>query len=161
MTAARPSGSFKFRKSSNVGAAAAEDDRHFLETCYIDTGDLNVLTEPTNPQRIIVGRTGSGKTALLGKLRETQPNVIEISPFNLAVEFISNSPLFVMVAEAGVNLDPFFKLLWRHIFTVELIKKIHGITDSKSQSVFFTIMKSNWTDEKKAQYQFLLGRVWQ
>ncbi|MBV8310409.1 MAG: hypothetical protein JO344_08495 [Planctomycetaceae bacterium] len=156
MVAAKSSGSFKFRKNSTIGAAAAEDDHHFLEKCYVDTGDLGVLTDPTNPKRIVVGRTGSGKTALLTRLKETQPNVIEISPFNLAVEFVSNSQVIRFFTEAGVNMDPFFKLLWRHVFTVELIKKIHHITDRKSQGVFFNLMMKSWPEEKKEQYQFLL-----
>lgn len=73
MVAAKPSGSFTFRKNSTLGAAAAEDDHHFLEKCYIDTGDLGVLTDLTNPKRIVIGRIGSGKPALLTKLKETQP----------------------------------------------------------------------------------------
>jgi hypothetical protein len=156
MVAARPSGSFKFRKNSNIGAAAAEDDHHYLENCYIDTGDLGVLTDPTNPKRIVIGRTGSGKTALLTRLRENQQNVIEISPFDLAVEFVSSSTVIRFFTEFGVNMDPFFKLLWRHVFTVELIKKIHGITDRKSQGVFFNLMRKSWPAEKKEQYEFLM-----
>ncbi|QDV35065.1 P-loop ATPase, Sll1717 family [Tautonia plasticadhaerens] len=156
MVPARPSGSFKFRKNSTIGAAAAENDRHFLENCYIDTGDLDVLTDQTIAKCIVVGRTGSGKTALLLRLKETQPNVIEFSPFNLTVEFVSNSQVIRLFTEAGVNMDPFYKLLWRHVFTVELIKKIHGITDRRSQGVFFDLMKKTWSDEKKEQYDFLL-----
>jgi broad-specificity NMP kinase len=156
MVAARPSGSFKFRKNSNVGAAAAEDDLYYLERCFVDTGDIGVLEDPNNPKRIVIGRTGSGKTALLTKLKETQQNVIEISPFNLAVEYISNSQVIRFYNEAGVNLDPFFKLLWRHIFTVELIRKIHNITDEQSQSLFLKMKKSTWPDRKRRQYEFLL-----
>ena len=108
MVAAKLSGNFKFRKNSSIGAAAAEDDHHFLEKCYIDTGDLAVLTDLTNPKRIVVGRTGSGKTALLKRLKDAQPNVSEISPFNLAVEFVSNSQVIRFFSEAGVNMDPFW-----------------------------------------------------
>jgi hypothetical protein len=156
MVAAKLSGSFRFRKNSTIGAAAAEDDHHFLEKCYIDTGDLGVLTDLTSPKRIVVGRTGAGKTALLTRLKESQRNVIEISPFNLAVEFVSNSQVIRFFSEVGVNMDPFFKLLWRHVFTVELIKKIHHITDRTSQSVFLSLMMKTWPNEKKEQYQFLL-----
>lgn len=156
MVAARPSGSFKFRKNSTIGAAAAEDDLYYLERCFIDTGDLGVLEDPNNPKRIVIGRTGSGKTALLKRLRETQPNVIEISPFNLAVEYISNSQVIRFFSEAGVNLDPFYKLLWRHVFTVELIRKIHKLTDEESQGLFLRMKKGTWPARKRRQYEFLL-----
>ena len=79
--------------------------------------------------------SGSGKTALLTKLKETRPNVIELSPFNLSLEYISSSQVIRFFTDAGVNMDPFFKLLWRHVFTVELIKKFHGITDHKSKGL--------------------------
>jgi hypothetical protein len=156
MVAAKRSGSFTFRKNSTIGAAAAEDDLYYLERCFIDTGDLGVLVDPNNAKRIVIGRTGSGKTALLMKLKETQANVIEISPFNLAVEYISNSQVIRFFSEAGVNLDPFYKLLWRHVFTVELIRNIHNLTDEGSQSLFLKMRKGTWPARKRKQYEFLL-----
>ena len=156
MVASKPSGSFKFKKNSTIGAAAAENDHHFLEKCYIDTGDLAVLTDTTSHRQIVVGRTGSGKTALLTRLKETQPNVIELSPFNLSFEYISSSQVIRFFTEAGVNMDPFFKLLWRHVFTVELIKKLHKITDNMSQSVFLSLSMRTWPEEKKEQYRFVM-----
>ena len=65
MVAAKRSGSFTFRKNSTIGAAAAEDDLYYLERCFIDTGDLGVLVDPNNAKRIVIGRTGLWKTALL------------------------------------------------------------------------------------------------
>jgi hypothetical protein len=156
MAAAKPSGSFKFKKNSNIGANSAEADRHFLEKCFVDAGDIAVLANVSDPKSIVVGRTVAGKTALLLRLKELQRNVIEVTPFNLAVEFVSNSDIIRFCAESGVNMDPFFKLLWQHVFTVELIKKVHGITDQKSQGIVFDLMKKTWPKEKADQYQFLL-----
>ena len=34
---------FKFRKMDTVGAADAEDDTQFLESCFVDTGLLKVV----------------------------------------------------------------------------------------------------------------------
>jgi len=115
----RSSGKFRFRKHDNIGAPAAEDDAHFLKACFVDTGDLTVLQNLDNPKAIVVGRVGSGKSALLQRLRELEAHVIEISLFNLSLEHISNSQVLRFFLDAGVHLDLFYKALWRHVFTVE------------------------------------------
>ena len=78
-------GKFRFRKLDTIGAAAAEEDTAFLEKCFVDTGDLRQLHDSTNPRRIVVGRTGSGKTALLIRLMETEGRAIEVRPESLAL----------------------------------------------------------------------------
>lgn len=82
---------FKFRKSDQIGAAAAEDDE-FLSTCFVDTGDIALLQDISDRRQIILGRTGSGKSALLKKLAETTHEyVIKVLPENLALTYVSNS----------------------------------------------------------------------
>jgi hypothetical protein len=154
----KTSGKFRFKKHANVGAPAAEDDEHFLKTCFVDTGDLRVLRDCENPKALIIGRTGSGKSALLVKLKHFEEHVIEISPFNLAVEHVSNSEVLRFFAEAGVHLDRFYKLLWRHVFTVELIRERHGIHTEADQKHW---LQRVWTSlsmnsRKKAQLDYLL-----
>ena len=56
---------FTFRKHATIGAAAAEEDAKFLSECFVDTGDLEVLLDCSDRRRIILGRTGAGKSALL------------------------------------------------------------------------------------------------
>jgi len=34
---------FKFRKLDRIGAADTEDDRQFLQNCFVETGDLAAL----------------------------------------------------------------------------------------------------------------------
>lgn len=119
---------FKFRKNDQIGAAAAEEDE-YLSTCFVDTGDLALLEDPSNHRIIVLGRTGSGKSALIARLCERHSQyAIEISPENLALTYVSNSTILKFFSDLGVNLDPFFKLLWRHIFTVEILNRYfqHG-----------------------------------
>lgn len=114
-----------FRKQDTIGAADAAEDELFLEACFVDTGALSVLRDPKRSERIVVGRTGSGKTALLRRLAQT-PNVIEVKPENLALAHISNSNILRFFADVGVNLEIFYKLLWRHCFCVELLRHKFG-----------------------------------
>jgi hypothetical protein len=128
---------FKFRKNDNIGAAGAEEDTEFLKECFVDTGDMEILIDPADRRQIIIGRTGAGKSAILSKLKENKTDhVIEINPDNLALTHIANSTILNFFADIGVNLDPFFKLLWRHIFTVEVLEKYFQNHDYESKNIW-------------------------
>ena len=96
---------FVFKKHDDIGAAAAEDDSLFLADCFVDTGDLEHLKDCNDPKRIIVGRTGAGKSALLRKLESDCPNVIKLSPHSLSLNYVANNKLIVFFEESGVNLS--------------------------------------------------------
>ena len=114
---------FVFRKHDEIGAAAAEDDAQYLEDCFVDTGDLALLADCKSHKHIIVGRTGSGKSALILELTRVNPNVIHLSPHDLSLNFIANNNIISFFETAGVNLTPFYVLLWKHLLVVELLKK--------------------------------------
>ena len=116
------SGTFALRQTDQVGAAAAEQDDGFLKSCFVDTGMLAALQDCSAPARIVVGRTGSGKTALLSMLIDRSQHVIELQPESLALSYITNSTILKSIQGLGVKLDVFFRLLWRHVFTVELLR---------------------------------------
>lgn len=133
---AKTSGKFKFRKHANIGYPAAEEDRHYLETCFVDTGDLDVLRDCDRAEKIVVGRTGSGKTALLQRLQETEEHVIEVNPYSLSIDHISNSTILRFFSELGVHLELFFKLLWRQVFIVEVIREYNALHTQAAQDNF-------------------------
>lgn len=99
--------SFRFRKNDNIGSADAESDEQFLRECFVDTGDLEVLRDLNRGQRIIVGRTGSGKSALIRTLAAREDHVIELKPEELALNFLGNSAVLRFFEEAGTHLDVF------------------------------------------------------
>lgn len=114
---------FRFRNTDSVGAADAVDDGNYLQTCFVDTGLLDILRDCSDTRCIVVGRTGSGKTALLQRILESPGQIVVIEPDNLALSYVSNSTILRFLADLGLKLDIFYKLLWRHVFTVELLKK--------------------------------------
>lgn len=124
---------FCFTRHDEIGAAAAEEDSEFLEACYVDTGDLDVVLAPDNPKRVIVGRTGAGKSALLSHIEKTEENVIALSPHSLSLNYIANNNVISFFEEAGVSLSIFYALLWRHILVVELLKFKFNITNENAQ----------------------------
>ncbi|MDE0332377.1 MAG: hypothetical protein OXL41_10965 [Nitrospinae bacterium] len=127
---------FRFKHLDAIGASAAEDDVDFLQSCFVDDGYLARLGNTQDAKSIILGRTGAGKTALLKKLYNDEERIIEIQPESLALAYISNSTILNFISDLGVNLDIFFRLLWRHIFTVEILRH-HFSISSKNQNSFF------------------------
>lgn len=76
---------FIFKKHMSIGEADAEHDEKFLEDCFVDIGDYDVLADTEASQSIILGRTGVGKSALLSQIERNAERVIKIEPEELAL----------------------------------------------------------------------------
>jgi len=116
------SNEFRFRMHDTVAAPAAEDDTQLLYDCFLDSGNLDILRDCDANQRIIVGRTGSGKSALCLMLKQSEERSKFISPESLSLQYLTNISILKQLSELGVKLDLFYKLLWKHILVVEFIK---------------------------------------
>ncbi len=144
------SGSFKFKKNDRIGAAGAEEDITFLRECFVDTGDLELLEDFTDNRVVILGRTGTGKSALLTMLsRRNSQLAIHISPENLALTYVANSTILKYFSSLGVNLDPFFKLLWRHVLTVEILSCYFAEKDSGTQKSLLDSLREFFSGPSK------------
>lgn len=141
---------FRFNRHDRIGTAAAEQDSEFLEDCFIETGHLETLSNFSNVRSIVVGRTGSGKTALLTRLSSTEDRVITVNPESLALSYISNSTILKFFDRLEVKLDIFFKLLWRHVFVVELIKHHFKIRNESDKKTFRDKFRSMFSSKKES-----------
>lgn len=140
---------FNFRKLDRIGAADAEDDRQFLQNCFVETGDLAALRSSQDSRTILLGRTGTGKTALLQRLSNVEGRTISIEPEALSLSYISNSTILTFLSQLGVNLDVFYKLLWRHVFAVEIIKSHFNIITEDDLSSFRARIRNYFRTEKE------------
>lgn len=140
---------FRFRSHDHIGAADAESDQAFLRECFIDTGEIDFLLDCDDHRRIVLGRTGAGKTALLARFSERTSRVINIKPESLALAYISNSTILQFVNELGVNLDTFFRLLWRHVFTVEVIKAHFHLDSEATKEGLGDWIRTQFSDKKR------------
>ena len=142
--------SFKFKKHDHIGALAAEQDAQFLQSCFVDTGAYELAQSGEDTRVIVVGRTGTGKSALLRMLElRHAPRVIRIQPENLALTYVSNSTVLKFFEHNGVNLDPFFKLLWRHVITVELLNHHFQRQNTRTTPSLLSRLRSLFASDTK------------
>jgi hypothetical protein len=127
---------FVFRKHANIGAADAIQDKQFLSESFVDNGELDILRDNERPECVIVGRTGSGKTALLEQLANLEERVVKIAPESLALTYVSNNEVLNFFRTVGVNMNLFYRLLWRHVFAVEIIKVRFNIVNERTRDNF-------------------------
>ena len=152
---------FKFRKHDNVGCESAELDEAYLRECYYEIGDLEILLNCQEPKCIVLGRTGSGKSALLLEVEEKVEHAVRIDPESLSLQYLSNSTILPRLESMGVSLGLFYKLLWRHIFAVELIKARFIL---KSESDTLNFLEKIWEyfikdREKERAVEYLMDWV--
>lgn len=115
-------------RNLSIGSPDAEADT-LLSSCFVDNGCLSLVRDVDDHASIVLGRTGQGKSAVLLRLLEIEPNAIEIKPLELAFRFVENSTVIRFFEDAGVNLNLFYRLLWRHVLVTELIKRRYNLND--------------------------------
>ena len=111
-----------FKRSMNIGTISAESDNEFLENCFLATPEFEELCDFNSKKMILLGRTGSGKTALLNKIREKVDCYIEVKPDTFALQYISNVPFVQRMEKEKINLDIFYKFLWLHELISQIVK---------------------------------------
>lgn len=131
----------RLKKHLMIGAPDAETDKDLLHACFVDGPDYAALVSCTDPRCVVLGRTGAGKSALLIELESREQNVVRLDPAHFSFSYIENSSILAFVTELGVNLDLFYRLLWRHVLTVELLKKRYEITDERKHRSFLETLE--------------------
>ena len=134
-----------FRKQDTIGVNDAHDDKKFLLNCFVDLGDLEMLEDFSDPRCLIIGRTGAGKTALLTKLQDVKKDkVIVVDAEALAMNYISNSTIVMGLIDLDIDLNTFFKYLWRHVICVEILTRHLKITSESDHEGFVERVRSEF-----------------
>jgi hypothetical protein len=151
---------FIFRSNQTIGAAAAELDENYLRECFVDTGVLDILLDCEDHRSILVGRTGAGKSALIAQILLSSEHAIQIRPESLSLAYISNSNVINFFLEAGVNLNPFYRLLWKHIFIVEILKERFDIDNEQKKQNFLTTVWNSIHKNRKHEMALDYLKEW-
>lgn len=138
---------FKLKKSHIIGSPDAETDDLLLEA-FISISNLHEIIDTKNQKSILLGRTGSGKSAIIKYLKNNCENIQEIAPEAMSLRFLSNSTILKYFNTLGVNLNLFYKVLWKHVFIVELLKMyFNEETASFKKKTFFERLKSKLNED--------------
>ena len=62
---------------------------------------------------------------------------------------MSNSDILKFVTEIGVKLDTFFRLLWRHVLAVEIIRAHFSVKNEEAQRGFFASIRGIFRSQKQ------------
>jgi len=92
----------KITRNLKVGALDAEADTELLNKCFIDNGYLDQVMDIDSPASIILGRTGSGKSALLYKIAKTTQKHVKLDPNDVSVRFLESSDIVQFFDTLGV-----------------------------------------------------------
>jgi len=130
----------KIKKGLKIGELDAEADADLLASCFVDNGQLGALLDIRSPASVVLGRTGSGKSALLQKIGMDVEHSAMLDPNDISVRFLEHSNIIQFFNEIDVKLDLFYRVLWRHILTVELLKLRYNLRNEvESQSLLSRI----------------------
>lgn len=122
----------KIKKEKSVGSVAAENDQ-LLVRSFVDLGYASTLMNTSEARFLILGRTGVGKTALLEKIKSSTEHVSMLDPEELSMQYLHSSTILKIILGWGINLEMFYKFLWRHVCILELIRMRYGeVTDVPS-----------------------------
>lgn len=119
------------RKGFKLGELDAEADKDLMLACFVDKGELHKLLDVLDPASVILGRTGSGKSALLHKIVSDAEHACMLNPHDISVQFLESSNIIQFFNELGIKLDIFYRMLWRHILAVEFIKLRYDLRSEK------------------------------
>jgi hypothetical protein len=151
---------FTFRQNDNVGLESAELDQENLTACFYDRGDMDALRDCAGTRCVVIGRTGTGKSALLIELEDKEEHAVRIEPESLSLQYLSNSTILPQLEALGVSLGLFYKLLWRHIFAVEFIKSKYNLLTEDDNRTFLARIWDHFKRDRQKERSIEYLRTW-
>ncbi|OUI79477.1 hypothetical protein HK18_02675 [Commensalibacter intestini] len=136
------------RPGTTIGSIDAENDDNFLFECFVKKYDLDELLDQNSPYSIILGRTGSGKTAIVKYILSCKEKSQEIDLADTFMNYIANSNIIKFLNDIGLDLSLLFQTLWKHILCVEYIKIKWNITQQQENNNFLTRILNKFSKEK-------------
>lgn len=148
------------RQNLKIGELDAESDTQLLESCFVDSGYLNKLLDPFDNSSIVRGRTGAGKSALLHMVMNRAYKCRQLDPNDISIRFLEQSDIIAFFEALNVNLDMFYKVLWRHILIMELLKLRHDIKSESDTNNFFSAILSRLKKDEIKRKALEYFREW-
>ena len=124
----------------DLGGQQAEADP-LLDAAFYPTSQFKAICSTDDPKCFLIGRTGSGKSALLQQLQtEHDGHVIRIAPEDLALTYVADLQSVRWLDQQGVHLDPLFIALWKHVLLIEIIRHRYDVDSLDAKQNFMTTL---------------------
>ncbi|KAB1983484.1 P-loop ATPase, Sll1717 family [Streptomyces triticiradicis] len=125
----------------SIGGEQAEADPLLMEAFY-ESDDYRTVSSREDARCFVIARTGSGKSALLQRLEEENPeHVVRVAPEDLSLSYITNLGVMRYLDELDVSLDPLFIALWKHVLLVELIRHRYKVDSHAAKMNFLATLR--------------------
>lgn len=141
------------RRGFKLGELDAEADKSLLESCFVDNGLLDDLLDVNSPLSIVLGRTGSGKSALLHMVTTKAQHFVLLDPNDISIRYLEQSTIIRFFSGLGIKMDLLYRFLWKHILTVEVIKLRFGLEGQVNKSQIARIKEKLQPSLRKTKNQ--------
>lgn len=148
-------------RGATIGQVSAEADDEFLFTCFVDNDAKTIVEDRNSPRMIILGSTGSGKTAILRMIEKNNPHVHPVQLDEVSLSYISNSDVINFLIQLEVPLDHFFQALWKHVLVSEYIKIRFNVDDEAKSKNFVGKLAGAFSFDSKKRRALDYIKKWQ
>lgn len=125
----------------NIGGDQAEADP-LLDEAFYPSAQYQAMASKDDPRCFVVGRTGSGKSAALRVLAEEHPaKVVRIVPEDLSLPYITNLDVVKQLQALDVDMQSFWKALWRHVLIVEVIRHRYRVDSQDAKATVIQTLR--------------------
>jgi hypothetical protein len=116
----------KLKPGASIGELAAEQDSKFLADAFINHPAADALKDVRSHQSLLLGRAGSGKSAILLHIEANVERVTRINPRDVAFQYMGTSAVIQQITELGVDLHNLYEYLWTHVVTLHITREFLG-----------------------------------
>ena len=144
----------KIEPNATIGDPDAGCDS-YLEECFVETGAFKSLLDRRDAKSLLVGRTGTGKTACIQRIKQLSDRYSEVDVAQKFLGYISNLNWLKDMADTdgrNLNLSLFFKNMWQDIILVSIITKIFPSRETFQERYSFFSSKK---EEKKRRQKLV------
>ena len=131
-----------------LGGEQAESDP-LLGDSFYETADYAKIVTSDDEKCFVIGRTGSGKSAMLQRIEDDfSGHVIRITPEDLSLPYVCDTTAIRTLKSEGVRLSPFFIALWKHVFLVEIIRHRYSIKSLAAKQNFLANLRERVSQDR-------------
>jgi hypothetical protein len=155
----------KLSATFNIGGESAEADP-LLDRAFFTTSQYQLAASHDSFDCFLIGRTGSGKSAILRRLGDQHSNhVVRINPEDVSLPYIAAIDIFQYLDSLDVNLDLLWIALWKHVILIEVIKHRYNIDSGDARVNFLDALRKAVSRDsaKKLALEYLEkfdGKFW-